>query len=478
MTRKIYEVVHNMIIEKCKEKPDFSLITQKGASLYGFGKFSNVPNTIKGIMLESEAVKDYMNKYFQPRVNKNTVRHAKFLNGKFLYDRYRDLKNEKETIEFSGLYQELFFRFIGYRNIEVFLDKIEQEGDKVNKEEINIQRALIESLDDGEPSRLAIEYHGYYYSINNHETPFFTLKVDFYKEMIAQEDDFHDAKIGVEPKNYRGKGRLIGGTVYFNLKNAKNNVMNIFIYRGEVDLRKKKYFRGCFMTISSHGYPVYGKVVFLNVNELGKGSPEYHENKLWAQRELFYDFKNFRVSPRIEDTLKDISVNKTKLRVIEPMVGVYIVWSFTNMRENILQSIFIIKENFHSTLRTYHNDNVEEQVCLIRLANGTNGKNLYVSTHEQRGLEARNTSFIEMELRGGKFTKGSFCSIADQPHPFSFNRAGYMVMVKINEAETDKYQPFRFRIDTLRAQVLPNDANLQALNRFLEDEFDSMGLKK
>ena len=112
LAKDVFEILLKMIIHRFKE--DFKVDTNCiDSQLYGFGKYdSNKPN----LKNELESVlKGYVN-------------------GKYLYNKYREVSSGKPIIKISREYKYLFFKYLGYKNINEFINQDFIKSDIKNKQ--------------------------------------------------------------------------------------------------------------------------------------------------------------------------------------------------------------------------------------------------------------------------------------------------------------------------------------------------------
>lgn len=116
LTSEYFKTIINFVIETFQKKHNLKKIP-KNFQLYGYGNFDeNKPN----LKVDFEKI------------------GTEFINGKYLYDKTREIARGKNTIKLNDYYQSIILLYIGY---DSFIDF--QERNKLSKSEIEKQNLLI-----------------------------------------------------------------------------------------------------------------------------------------------------------------------------------------------------------------------------------------------------------------------------------------------------------------------------------------------
>jgi hypothetical protein len=98
LTKHTFDKLINSILKLFKHKYSIDEISEN--QLYGFGNFDAKLPSLK---------KDF------EKISNN------FINGKYLYNKYRELQSGKPQIKLSGYYKHIFFKYLGFNDIFEFL---------------------------------------------------------------------------------------------------------------------------------------------------------------------------------------------------------------------------------------------------------------------------------------------------------------------------------------------------------------------
>lgn len=131
LTAEYFKLILDKVHERFKAKHEL-LKLPKTFQLYGYGDFIETKPSLKN---DFEAI------------------GSEFINGKYLYDKSRELEKGKATIKLNEYYKNIILLYIGYDDFEKFL-----EAHKLNEEEIEKQISLIKDDD-----ATAIYYYINYY---------------------------------------------------------------------------------------------------------------------------------------------------------------------------------------------------------------------------------------------------------------------------------------------------------------------------
>ena len=116
LTSEYFKLILDKIIETFMHKHNITN-PPKTFQLFGYGSFNDDKPSLK---------KDF-----------EEIGHE-FINGKYLYDKSRELEKGKRTIKINEYYKSIILLYLGYENFEDFLNNI-----NTSKEDKVKQRALI-----------------------------------------------------------------------------------------------------------------------------------------------------------------------------------------------------------------------------------------------------------------------------------------------------------------------------------------------
>ena len=108
LSKNTFRVLLHNVIQRFKDKHAINA-RYKDSQLYGFGNYNSEKPNLKNDL--EQILKGYVN-------------------GKYLYNKYRELQSGKPIIKISREYKLLFFNYLGYKNIYTFI-----EGEVLNDAE-------------------------------------------------------------------------------------------------------------------------------------------------------------------------------------------------------------------------------------------------------------------------------------------------------------------------------------------------------
>lgn len=138
LTKYTFDRLFNSILKLFKHRYSLDVISEN--QLYGFGNYDESLPSLK--------------KEFEKTSNS-------FINGKYLYNKYRELQSGKPRIKISSYYKHTFFKYLGFNDVFEFL-KYEVE----DKTELQEQQKLLNE----ESTSKTYYYVMYYYGEDNQMT--------------------------------------------------------------------------------------------------------------------------------------------------------------------------------------------------------------------------------------------------------------------------------------------------------------------
>ena len=232
LTKQVFMTLLNSIISQFKSShPPFKY---KDSQLYGFGNYDS----------EKPNLKDELETLLKG-----------YVNGKYLYNKYREATTGKPVIKISREYRSLFFKYLGYKNVFEYI-----ESDLFTLEEKNKQLVLlnnIEAIDDhyyicyyyGEDNKMikgqVIIYNGwktieikYFYNHENQEKMVYT----FFGTVSYSEDFVH-----FDTKYFAGNKKNEGGKFIF--------------FIGKSSPSERHYLIGTYSGFDKYDRAIAGKMI-------------------------------------------------------------------------------------------------------------------------------------------------------------------------------------------------------------------------
>lgn len=459
LTGVLFEKLLTRIEERCREILEeqnefYELPDSKGPAFFGFKPYDNFEDSVKGIMTRDQRVIDYLLNLSELNKEKKITEAdiPDLINGKFLYNKYLEYqKNRNKPILFTGIYSKVFFIFLGCQDFEGFMRSTEvDEGVK------DIQRA-IQDASTFFISNLAEKFVGRYFSFHDNEIKRFILELDYLNDMRVRQTGFHyvskankdlqrkEALIGPN-KIYEGQALDQGSIVFLNLKSVskeqgEHNYMSIFLYVGGMNLENMDIVRGVLTTQSIHGY-IFSGEVFLrkvpretaNISIIENGHRERDTVTRAIKRYLMLQRRTIKVSRRTPQKMEDLTAKKYRLDVLEDMEGVWKIWGLDH-HGRIMQSCLIIESDYTARLRTNSRERNEEQVCIFRIAKGNQGNHLWISAHQEEGIELQNVAVVEIPnslKERTDITSGSACGLGVVNNTYALTP---IVLLKVDNDE-------------------------------------------
>jgi hypothetical protein len=292
---KLHQELINQFGEKYEINPDFIIDYQ----LYGFNNYDENSPSIKK-MVDQE----------------NNL----YLNGKYLYNKWRQYKNGGDFIKISREFSFAYFHCLGYRDIYDFLNRSELLSDKDKSNQYSI-------IGKKNVSNNQEFYIGYYLgeegSIIKSKFTIYpeTKEVDF---IIFDWEDKEQAWFEyfgtiVELKN------II--TVFFKKENSKTERdAYISIYYGNENVIFKPYLKGIYGGYDKYDQPVSGEIIFQRVsNEIEQESIIRSLDEISPFIENYLFNKRFIIDHNVPQTIAEISQYgkfiKNLEKISEPMFG-------------------------------------------------------------------------------------------------------------------------------------------------------------
>lgn len=136
LTSEYFKIVLDNVLSKFKDTHKLSKLP-KAFQLYGYGSFDENKPSLK---------QDF-----------ETI-GSEFINGKYLYDKSRELEKGKATIKLNDYYKSIILLYIGYKDFEMFLDSY-----KLSEHETEKQLTLL----NDDTLNITYYYLNYYFGEDN-----------------------------------------------------------------------------------------------------------------------------------------------------------------------------------------------------------------------------------------------------------------------------------------------------------------------
>lgn len=237
LTKHTFNILLEAIIRHFKES--HAIENYKDFQLYGFGNYdTEKPNLKNDLELILRA----------------------YVNGKYLYNKQREIVSGKPIVKISREYRDLFFNYLGYTGVYDFLEK---EID--NKDERLKQKALLENLSQNEE----FYYVCYYYGEDKKMTKgqliihnnWKTFELIFVYLNTNDEPVFYDLFGTIKQEN---------NFVHFDCKhfiqNKKIQGSKMIFYVGMASYSERPILIGAYSSFDKYDHSIAGELMFVQMN--------------------------------------------------------------------------------------------------------------------------------------------------------------------------------------------------------------------
>lgn len=413
-------------------------IPLKDDAYYGYHDFRNSGESLGHDIEHYPAVSDYLTNR-KNEVRKHTSKKTRKssnsqVNGKDLYDRFRKLEygNAAWPMVFQGIYEKIYFLYIGCDDVSDFRKRYEQQFDAHS-----------------------IKFTAYYYSFLQFSVQEFEVELEFPDDntVKARARGFHDGKN--KEKWFSGSGEKVQDCWHITLKNNELGFMDLAIHVREKDMRDPgDFFLGMLFTQNSASrHPVAAAALLVN-RVLALDEDEI----LKIKRFLFLKRDHVRVKDKEYDSLDKLEVAKILSNKIALMAGhTYRIWSYTARDGHIIQSKFCIEKDYRAFLYVPHyNENERKQTCLLAINKEINER-LIVSAHPKVGVGNIAFAILEIPYRIEEVFRGSYSTIGRRGGHSTANQ------IVLLADDTIDFEPEEIKTNERLEQMMRENPNLKTL---------------
>lgn len=373
----VFVLLHDAIVDehakRCEEKG--VEVPSTTTALYGHGQDADEKNSITAMMLETEAVKNY--------IEKNGKKRS--INGKALYDRRLNAK-KGNAITLPRLYAAIYPLFLGYDNLEAFLQANTTPG-------------------------AVVYYTGYYFSKQSEQVKIFACQLTSNREAYdVSLKGFHE---GALKDPFSGTGKIGKRNLFINASNEDGIGMTVIVPVDSTDfINKQTYLHGVLTTITSDDFPLSTRILL--VKQTGLKKQELRKEKLSISRYLALHRQILRAPRENIGKLEDLAIRGEIVDSLVAMIGTYWIWRYSN--GNIVQTKMTIKDDFSVLIKQpMYNAPYSEQIGVVNISRAFNHC-LCITSLAMRGPHAYQVlSFCIVEILQTQtnfgFLNGAFCNV-------------------------------------------------------------------
>lgn len=265
-----------------------------------------------------------------------------YINGKYLYNKYRELALGKPLIKISGEYKFILFKYIGYKDIFEFL-----KGSSLTKKESKLQRSLLSQKSTNRDYYYVCYYFGEDKKMNKGTTTFFnnwkTVEMKYvYTEVNGDsaEYNFHANVIHSEPF-------IFLDTKYY-LRNKKSEGARCVFFIGKSSPSERFFLKGTYSGYDKYDRAIAGLMILQRFDTPEEVEEELKDNTF--NPIISQELKNKRMvieSEIIKDLLK-LSKTGPFAKLLSKFSGAFNLKFHTDKKINALK-INILKNHYKIT---------------------------------------------------------------------------------------------------------------------------------
>jgi len=490
----VFNLLYKALIAQCEKELGRELNKGKGAAKFGFGVSNGDPRSLKGVICKSEIVINHLKEKLPKEWKKQNSREGMsieekqrisedfaldYFNGKYLYNKKNSIDKGSNTIELTGIYEEIFFIYLRVGSIHGFLEEIDKE---ILVTERDLQKDLAKLRDEDEfISPFASKYLSFYYSYRTHSIKTFIVEIDKINNRVRQKG-FHLKQNKFESDNsyfqiekskiYLGTSNIMDECVSINLETSKLNnqksYMNMYLFKGPMNLPEMSLVRGAMTTFSAYSYIFFGEIFLMRVNNTESDKRLLSKNYLKSiedkskrkeigekiktiKRYLFTQRRTGRIPTTTQQDYNEIRAKREKLNVLDTMVGTWKIWGL-NRKIEVVQSKMVINEDHSTYLYVSTYKGVEKQICNLRVSQGVDGKYVWISSFQE--VEQKGEATIKVpsyQSKNKSITIGEVCNLGTYKNPITTSP---IVLLKVNP-END-FIPGKLTGRKLKEEIIHN----------------------
>jgi len=389
---KVFNKLHQELMAcfTLKYKTDPSLIIDY--QLYGFNNFNEKLPSIKKMVDEENKL---------------------VLNGKYLYNKWRQFINGIKFIKISREYSYAYFHCLGYKDVYEFLERSSLLSDKDKKDQLAIAGKKI-ILNDYE------YYLGYYVG----------EKDDIIKTKLIISTGTKEVELalyyweGSELNTFEYYGSIVEFkniiTIFFRKENSRTERdAYLSIYYGNENVINKPFLKGLYAGYDIQDRPVSGEIIFQRIN-----SAEMLEEMVRSKEDVDPVIGNYLFNKRLiiehlmPQNLFELSRYSQYVNILTRIEGVYTGTLSSNGRELKLIEISILKigsvklilDKFLVYEGCLQIDN-NESIFTGSLFNISNGLKLYISVNGNLDEKLFLTGSLMGSFEKQGINIGKFCLV-------------------------------------------------------------------
>lgn len=262
LTSEVFNMVLEAIHNKFKEKHNLHNLP-KASQLYGYGNFDESKSSLKN---DFEDIS------------------SDFVNGKYLYDKTREFHKGKPVIKLNKYYKTLILLYLGYNDIQEFIDK-----HQLNSEETEKQLSLIYDKN----TQKTYYYLNYYFGEDNTIIKGQTVISNNWKKI--QHTYIYRQEDGSVKEHYNF-GNIIRreDTIHINTKTLLDGKLvegaSEVYYIGHIEPSNVSYLIGSYCAYDIYTNTVAGKIILEKCN---------------SKEEMIEKSKNENIPPYIAQEIRN-----------------------------------------------------------------------------------------------------------------------------------------------------------------------------
>lgn len=238
LTKQVFNTLLESVIAHFKKSHKIDGV-YKDSQLYGFGSYNadkpNLKNDLE-ILLRG------------------------YINGKYLYNKFREASSGKPIIKISGEYKTIFFNYLGFKNLNEFL-----ESESFTRKQRNRQLELINTSFKSKDYYYVCYYYGEDSQMNKGQ-------VNIYNEWKTIEMIYVYEDENGEKAIYTFFGTIIQkedfahfDTKYY-LENKKSEGAKFVFFIGKSSPNERHYLIGTYSGMDKYGRAIAGKMILKKYN--------------------------------------------------------------------------------------------------------------------------------------------------------------------------------------------------------------------